>query len=366
MKKALKTLSIVLCVILAFSALTISAGAKSNKKYVKSIKVTKRATIIIPAKSSYSKRAFKVTVKTKGKASKKFTAKSGNNSVASVKVSGKKIIVTAKKAGSAKITLKTKGKSKKKKKLTAKLLVTVKKNKAVSSPKPYNPNYVPPKPGTSTPSNPSKPSNPSNPSTPSNPSNPSTPSNPSNPSNPGGNLSSSYNQLKNYIINYGTEDSDGDYYITDSYSNNYDVYFYCKIYYIVDSDSFLFMTCNSEDNYDDYDDYEGYCDYWTTMTLDNGGSRSTVAAWSGDIFTYDYYDDEHYENYDQDFRATATLYPSTFDDDTELDFSLDYGYATESLIDKWGNSDLQDSMVAWQYMLYDMDLNFYDLGFYNY
>ena len=44
-----------------------------------------------------------------------------------VKVSGKKIKVTAKKAGEAKITVKTKGKNKKKKKLSKKLTITVKK-----------------------------------------------------------------------------------------------------------------------------------------------------------------------------------------------------------------------------------------------
>ncbi len=365
MKKALKTLSVVLCVILAFSALTISAGAKSNKKYVKSIKVTKRSTIIIPAKSSCSKRAFKVTVKTKGKASKKFTAKSANNSVASVKVSGKKIIVTAKKAGSAKITLKTKGKSKKKKKLTAKLLVTVKKNKAVSSPKPYNPNYVPPKPGTSTPSNPSKPSNPSNPSTPSNPSNPSTPSNPSNPSNPGGNLSSSYNQLKNYITNYGEVDGYGDYYVKESYSID-GVSFDCKIYYIVDENRFLFMSLNSLDRYDDYDEYEGYSNFWTSMSIGFGGTNSTIAYWEGERYDYDYWDDEHYEDKEWAFGAKATLYPSSFSKNTNLYFSLDYGDGGVNYINDYGNGDLQSSMVGWQNMLNDMGLDFYSLGFYNY
>ena len=67
-------------------------------------------------------------MKVKGKATKKFTAKSSNKKVATVKVKGKKINVTALKAGTAKITVKTKGKNKKKKKLSKKITITVKKD----------------------------------------------------------------------------------------------------------------------------------------------------------------------------------------------------------------------------------------------
>lgn len=65
---------------------------------MKFVSVKKKATITIPFDKAKVKKKFKVTVKTKGKVSKKFTAKSNKKSVATVKVSGKKIIVTAKKA----------------------------------------------------------------------------------------------------------------------------------------------------------------------------------------------------------------------------------------------------------------------------
>ncbi len=119
--------------------ITISAGAKKAKKYVKSIKVSKKATLTIPAGKSSVSKAFKVTVKVKGKASKKFTAKSSNSSVASVKAKGSKITVTAKKAGTAKIKVTTKAKNKKKKKLSKTLTVTVKKTNTAAPAAPANP-----------------------------------------------------------------------------------------------------------------------------------------------------------------------------------------------------------------------------------
>lgn len=145
MKKTTKILSVILCVLLAASMITISAGAKKAKKYVKSIKVSKKATLTIPAGKKSISKAFKVTVKVSGKASKKFTAKSSNASVASVKAKGSKITVTAKKAGTAKIKVTTKAKNKKKKKLSKTLTVTVKKSTAAAPKTPGAPtNPTPP------------------------------------------------------------------------------------------------------------------------------------------------------------------------------------------------------------------------------
>jgi hypothetical protein len=119
---------VVICLVM-----TVDVQAKAKaKKYVKSIKVKSNATITIPVNKKTVTKAYAVTVKVKGKASKKFTAKSSKPSVASVKVSGKKIKVTAKKSGIAKITVKTKAKNKKGKKLSKKLLITVKKKTAPS------------------------------------------------------------------------------------------------------------------------------------------------------------------------------------------------------------------------------------------
>lgn len=145
MKKTTKIISVILCVLLAASMVTISASAKKSKKFVKSIKVSKKATLTIPAGKKSISKAFKVTVKVRGKASKKFTAKSSNASVASVKAKGSKITVTAKKAGTAKIKVTTKAKNKKKKKLSKTLTVTVKKSTAAAPKTPGAPtNPTPP------------------------------------------------------------------------------------------------------------------------------------------------------------------------------------------------------------------------------
>ncbi|MCR5653227.1 MAG: Ig-like domain-containing protein [Ruminococcus sp.] len=102
------------------------------KKYVKSISVKSKATITIPADKKTLTNSYKVTVKVIGKASAKFTAKSSNTPVATVKVRGSNIEITAKKAGKAKITVTTKAKNAKGKKLSKKLALTVKKAKTVT------------------------------------------------------------------------------------------------------------------------------------------------------------------------------------------------------------------------------------------
>lgn len=126
MRKCYRIISIVLCMILATSLLPMNATAKA-KKSVKSISIKKSAVVTIPASKKSITKAFKVTVKVKRKASKKFTVKSSKNKVATAKISGSKVKITAKKAGKAIITVTTKGKNAKGKKLRAKLTLTVKK-----------------------------------------------------------------------------------------------------------------------------------------------------------------------------------------------------------------------------------------------
>ena len=118
--------SVFLCAVLCVSAVAFSAQAKS-KKYVKSISVKSKAEITIPAGKKTAVKSFKVAVKVKGNASKKFTAKSAKPSVAAVKVEKSSIKITAKKAGAAKITVTSKAKNVKGKKLSKTLTVTVKK-----------------------------------------------------------------------------------------------------------------------------------------------------------------------------------------------------------------------------------------------
>lgn len=144
-KKHISFILAALMVLSVFAAAPVSANAakKKAKKYVKSISIAKKAAINISASKKTAAKSFKVTVKVKGKASKKFTVKSSNSAVATAKASGSTVKVTAKKAGTAKITVTTKAKSKKNKKLSKTLTVTVTKAKAASTP--------------STPSAPSKP-----------------------------------------------------------------------------------------------------------------------------------------------------------------------------------------------------------------
>ena len=130
MKGIKQTLSVLLCAVLACSAFGAGAQAKTAKKYVKSIAIAKKATVTIPADKKTAAKSFKVTVKVSGKASKLFTAKSSKTSVATVKVSGSNVRVTAKKAGTAKITVTTKAKNAKGKKLSGSLSLTVKKAKS--------------------------------------------------------------------------------------------------------------------------------------------------------------------------------------------------------------------------------------------
>ena len=120
-----RIISMLLCVVLCLSGLNITVHGKAPKKYVKSISIKKKATVTIPFDAATQTVSYKVTVKTKGKVSKKFTVKSSKKDVATVKVSGKKVKVTARKAGTTKITVKTKAKGKKKKLLKKVLTLTV-------------------------------------------------------------------------------------------------------------------------------------------------------------------------------------------------------------------------------------------------
>lgn len=127
MKSIKRTISVFLCVILACSAFGVCAQAKTTKKYVKSISIAKKATMSLSADKKNTSKNYKVTVKVRGKASKLFTAKSSKTSVAAVKVSGSYVKVTAKKAGTAKITVTSKAKGKNGKRLSKTMALTVKK-----------------------------------------------------------------------------------------------------------------------------------------------------------------------------------------------------------------------------------------------
>lgn len=126
MKTPIRIISVVLCMLFAIPMFSMNVAAKS-KNYVKKITVKKYSSITIPANKKSVTKNFTVTIKVKGKASKKFTAKSSKPSIASLKITGKKIKVTAKKAGTTTITVKTKGKDINKKTLKVVFSLKVKK-----------------------------------------------------------------------------------------------------------------------------------------------------------------------------------------------------------------------------------------------
>lgn len=120
MKKFKKVVSILLVFALVFTSM-VAFNAKTTEAKVKSIKVAKKVTVEV-GKS----KTVKVKVKATGKTSKKFTAKSSNKKVATVKVKKGKVVITGKKAGTAKVTVKSKANKKKKKTIK----VTVKSSDA--------------------------------------------------------------------------------------------------------------------------------------------------------------------------------------------------------------------------------------------
>lgn len=128
MKKQLKkVISVFLAAVLCCSVYTVTLQAAPVKGYMKSVTMKSKATIVIPADKEKITKSYEVTVKVKGTVSQKFTAKSSNKAVATVKVKGNKLLVTAKKAGKAKIIVTTKGKNKKGKQVKKTLALTVKK-----------------------------------------------------------------------------------------------------------------------------------------------------------------------------------------------------------------------------------------------
>lgn len=120
MKKAIKFFAIVLiAVLVAASGAKITVLAKGGSvKSVTITKPTKKSTMTITRKNANVTKQLEVNVKTTGNASKEVTYKSSNKKVASVSSTG---LITAKKAGTAKITVTSK--RNKKKKDTLKIVV---------------------------------------------------------------------------------------------------------------------------------------------------------------------------------------------------------------------------------------------------
>ncbi len=105
-----------------------ASAAKTPKKYVQSMTVSPTKVTLNAGKSKKVKVKFKV-VKS---ASKKFTVKTSNKKVATAKVSGAYVLITAKspaKNSKATITVTSKGKNKKNKYISKKIAVTVKAKK---------------------------------------------------------------------------------------------------------------------------------------------------------------------------------------------------------------------------------------------
>lgn len=121
-------LALLLCAVLTVGQSAITPAA-AKSKYVKSMKVSKTSVTVNVGKS----KTLKAIVTVKGKASKKFTAKSTNPKVAAVKVTGSSIKITGKKKGTTTIRVTTKGNNRANKKITRKIKVTV-RNATVKKP----------------------------------------------------------------------------------------------------------------------------------------------------------------------------------------------------------------------------------------
>ncbi len=141
MKHGTRFLSILISLTLVVTSLfvlpggTVAAYAAGKGGYVSALKLSAgSATITIPSYQSRAKKSYKITVKTTGKqVSKAVTVKSSNKKVAAVKYNAKKkkLIVTAKKPGTAVIRVTTKAKNKKGKSITKKLKLKVVKGGSV-------------------------------------------------------------------------------------------------------------------------------------------------------------------------------------------------------------------------------------------
>lgn len=120
MKKTIKFFAIVLvaALVVTFGAKTTALAKGGSVKSVTITKPTKKSTMTVTRKDANVTKQLEVNVKTTGNASKAVTYKSSNNKVASVSSTG---LITAKKAGTAKITVTSK--ANKKKKDTLKVIV---------------------------------------------------------------------------------------------------------------------------------------------------------------------------------------------------------------------------------------------------
>lgn len=126
------------------------AASREKSSYVKSLSTSSKVIL----KKSNSK-SIKVRVKTKGNASKKFTAKSANTKIAKVYVKKGKILIKARKTGRTKIIVRTKGRNRYGKKISKVIKVTVKKKSSSANQQP-RPNPRPPVPEKPVPDTPQK------------------------------------------------------------------------------------------------------------------------------------------------------------------------------------------------------------------
>lgn len=130
MKKSKSITSILLCLALICTSFGITnVQVKATKKYATSISVKKKVTVTISRKKKTGTKYIKVTVKGKGKISKKITAKVDDKSMAKVKVVGNKIRVKAKVEGMTYITVTSKAKDEIGDPLTKRIKLNINKNK---------------------------------------------------------------------------------------------------------------------------------------------------------------------------------------------------------------------------------------------
>ncbi|MBR2214031.1 MAG: hypothetical protein IJ889_06385, partial [Eubacterium sp.] len=72
MKRHLKKVVSIMLTVALCVTMMVYVPAKSSKKYVKSISIKKKATIVVPIDQEKLTKSYSVKVKVKGKATKKF------------------------------------------------------------------------------------------------------------------------------------------------------------------------------------------------------------------------------------------------------------------------------------------------------
>jgi len=156
-----------------------------------------------------------------------------------------------------------------------------------------------------------------------------------------------FNKLKNYILNKGSKNSDGNYFIKDDFTYKGTEHTPAIIYQ-KNKNSFKFLYI-----IDDGDIYTAL-----EFTLNNSADKTTV---------------KFFETFEYDDTATeirSKMDPKTFNKKTYLNFSYYYGdYISSTWIDKGSelaNATMTIALIEWKDLLKKAGVTLKDIGFKSY